>query len=85
MNYKEELQEILNEYEDGYILKTNKELIDIINYFGCGETKFHTVDIERLIKENYKQREIILDLIKIIGLSNIELTEKIKNDLIYIL
>ena len=42
MNYKEELQESLDEYEDGYILKTNKELIDVICNFGMGETEFHS-------------------------------------------
>lgn len=85
MNYKEELQESLDEYEDGYILKTNKELIDIICYFGMGETEFHTADIERLIKENYKQRELILELVELIGISNIELPEKIKYNLKYII
>ena len=84
MNYKEELQESLDEYEDGYILKTNKELIDVICDFGCGETEFHTVDIERLIKENDKQYEIIHELIKFIEDKNIELSNKIKSELKYI-
>ena len=66
INYKEKLQESLDEYGEDYILKTNEELIDIICDFGCGETEFHTVDIERLIKENDKQYEIIDELIKFI-------------------
>mgnify|MGYP000999506121 FL=1 len=66
INYKEKLQESLDEYGEDYILKTNEELIDIICDFGCGETELHTVDIERLIKENDKQYEIIDELIKFI-------------------
>lgn len=66
MNYKEELQESLDECGEDYILKTNEELIDIICDFGMGETEFHTVDIERLIKENDKQYEIIDELIKFV-------------------
>ena len=79
MNYKEELQESLDEYEDGYILKTNKELIDVICDFGCGETEFHTADVERLIVENEKQNKIIHELIKFIEDKNIELSNKIKS------
>lgn len=79
INYKEELQESLDEYGEDYILKTNEELIDIISDFGCGETEFHTVDIERLIKENDKQYEIIDELIKFIEDKNIELSNKIKS------
>lgn len=85
MNYKEELQESLDECGEDYILKTNKELIDVICDFGMGETEFHTADIERLIKENYKQRELILELVELIGISNIELSEKIVKDLKYII
>jgi hypothetical protein len=44
-----------------------------------GETEFHTVDIERLIKENDKQYEIIDELIKFIEDKNIELSNKIKS------
>lgn len=79
MNYKEELQESLDECGEDYILKTNEELIDIICDFGMGETEFHTVDIERLIKENDKQYEIIDKLIKFIEDKNIELSNKIKS------
>jgi len=85
MNYKEELQKSLDEYEDGYILKTNKELIDVICYFGCGETEFHTADIERLIVENEKQNKIIDELIKFLEDKNIDLPEKIKYNLKYII
>lgn len=79
INYKEELQESLDECGEDYILKTNEELIDIICDFDMGETEFHTVDIERLIKENDKQYEIIDELIKFIEDKNIELTNKIKS------
>jgi len=79
INYKEELQESLDEYGEDYILKTNEELIDIICDFDMGETEFHTVDIERLIKENDKQYEIIDELIKFIEDKNIELSNKIKS------
>ena len=79
INYKEELQESLDEYGEDYILKTNEELIDIICDFDMGETEFHTVDIERLIKENDKQYEIIDELIKFIENKNIELSNKIKS------
>lgn len=48
---RKQIQERLDEDGDGYILKTNDELIDIICNFGCGETEFHTADIERLLRE----------------------------------
>ena len=46
-----EIQDNLDESDDGYILKTDEQLIDAIVDFGCGETEFHTSDIERLIRE----------------------------------
>ena len=79
INYKKELQESLDECGEDYILKINEELIDIICDFDMGETEFHTVDIERLIKENDKQYEIIDELIKFIEDKNIELSNKIKS------
>lgn len=85
MNIKEEIQESLDEHGDGYILKTNKELIDIICDFGFGETEFHTADVERLIVENEKQNIIIHELIKFVEDKNIELPEKIKSNLNYII
>lgn len=85
INYKEELQESLDECGEDYILKTNEELIDIICDFDMGETEFHTVDIERLIKKNDKQYEIIDELIKFIEDKNIDLPEKIKYNLKYII
>ena len=48
MTIKEQLQESVEDYT----LKTNEELIDILIYFGSGETEFHTADVERLIREN---------------------------------
>lgn len=56
------IQTNLDESGDDYKLKTNGELIDIISEFGCGETEFHTSDIERLIRELsfFREREEIL-------------------------
>jgi hypothetical protein len=51
---REELQEV-----DGYQLKTNEEIIDIIRYFGIGETEFHTLDISRLLDENERLKGLI--------------------------
>lgn len=62
MNYRYKLQESLEDSGDDYVLKTNQELKNIIIDFGCGETEFHTADIERLIKEHEKMRDIILEL-----------------------
>lgn len=45
------IQDGLDENDDGYILKTDEQIIDIIINFGNGETEFHTADIERLIRE----------------------------------
>ena len=59
MNYREQLQESLDDSEENYTLKTNEELIDIIIDFGCGETEFHTADITRLINEHKKLIEIL--------------------------
>ena len=85
MNIKEEIQENLDECGEDYILKTNKELIDVICNFGMGETEFHTGDVERLIVENEKQNKIIHELIKFIEDKNIELSNKIKSELKYII
>jgi hypothetical protein len=63
MNYRKKLQESLDESGDGYALKTNSELINMIKDFGCGETEFHTADIERLIKENKKMVSVISNLV----------------------
>lgn len=59
MNYRYKLQENLDESGDGYNLKTNQELVNVIIDFGCGETEFHTADIERLIKEHRKLIETL--------------------------
>jgi hypothetical protein len=57
---KEDEQYALDESEDGYKLKTNDELIDIICDFGCGGLEFHTADIERLIIENNYLKQNLL-------------------------
>lgn len=52
------MQESLSAHDD-YILKTNEQLLDQISEFGCGETEFHTADIERLIKENEEFKKFL--------------------------
>lgn len=70
------LQDCENEQSDGYQLKSNEQLIDIISEFGNGETEFHTVDIDRLIVENEQlQQENEKRLNQFV-----ELEEKYKND-----
>lgn len=79
MDYRSDLQESLDYYDDGYRLKTNEEIIDIICDFGCGETEFHTADIERLIKENSKMVDVFK---KIIGSLNNEKDIKLVSKII---
>jgi hypothetical protein len=59
------IREMLQENLDDYILKTDDELVDMIINFGCGELEFHTVDIERLIREKRQLEEKIEGLIEI--------------------
>ena len=59
MDYRSKIQNSLDEAQDGYKLKTNDELIDIIVDFGCGKTEFHTADIERLIREHARMVEVL--------------------------
>jgi len=59
MNIKEHLEENLEDYE----LKSDQELLDSIGYFGCGELEFHTVDIERVIKEKQHLEKGLNDLV----------------------
>jgi hypothetical protein len=56
---REELQQMEDEQVDGYQLKTNEEIIDIISEFGNGETEFHTLDINRLVVENERAKRLI--------------------------
>jgi len=56
---REELQQMEDEQMDGYQLKTNEEIIDIISEFGNGETEFHTLDINRLVVENDRAKRLI--------------------------
>lgn len=56
---KQELEESLWDMGDDYKLKTNEEIIDMIIDFGCGETEFHTVDIERLVVENQQMKKLL--------------------------
>ena len=50
-NIAKKIQDSLDDSYDNYKLKTDEQLIDMIINFGCGETEFHTADIERLIRE----------------------------------
>lgn len=70
MNYRKQIQENLNDDSDGYVLKTNGELINMIMDFGCGETEFHTADIERLIKENKRMVHIIEQSVGVLSLDS---------------
>lgn len=56
---KNKLQESLQDSGDEYQLKTNEEIIDMLIDFGCGETEFHTVDIERIIVENQRMKKLL--------------------------
>lgn len=58
---KDDLQEMLDEDNDNYQLKTDDQLIEDISNFGCGEINFHTADIERLLKE----KQYLLELNKL--------------------
>lgn len=78
MNYRKEFQEDLDYHNDGYKIKTNKELINIISDFGLGETEFHTVDIERLIKEHSMMLSILKTLIE-----DYRITAKDETDSLY--
>ena len=71
------IQDDLDESGDGYILKTDSELIDIITNFGNGETEFHTADIERLLREISFLKEREEGLVKRIKqLLNVKLTDE---------
>jgi len=56
---REELQVSLWDSGDNYVLKTDDEIIDMIIDFGCGETEFHTVDINRIIVENQRMKALL--------------------------
>jgi hypothetical protein len=71
------IQDGLDENDDGYILKTDEQIIDIIINFGNGETEFHTADIERLIREKQQlEKQVEIYEISIIGMSNTPAEEK---------
>ena len=59
MTIREELQELEDEQVNGYRLKTNGEIIDIISEFGNGVTEFHTLDINRLVVENQRANKLV--------------------------
>jgi hypothetical protein len=56
---RKELQDSLEESGNDYKLKTDDEIIDMIIDFGCGETEFHTVDINRIIVENQRMKALL--------------------------
>lgn len=76
MNYRLQIQENLDERDENYVLKTNSELIDMIIDFGCGETEFHTADIERLIKENKKMVSVIENLVDVLSDTYVGILER---------
>ena len=76
MNYRYKIQENLDVDSDGYVLKTNAELVNMIIDFGCGETEFHTADIERLIKENKKMVSVIENLVDVLSGTYVGILER---------
>ena len=66
MSIRKDIQDSLIESGDEYILKTDDELIGLITDFGNGMTEFHTVDIERLIREKQFLEEKIESLTEMI-------------------
>jgi hypothetical protein len=62
-NKMQKIAVVIKQMEDeqmvGYQLKTNEEIIDIISEFGNGETEFHTLDINRLVVENDRAKQLI--------------------------
>ena len=56
-----ELQEG-EDYIGGHTLLTNEEIAEILCSFGNGYTEFHTIDVERLVLENEKMREMLEDI-----------------------
>ena len=52
----DDFQEGEDEHEDGYQQKRNEQLLDYISEFGNGFYEFHTIDVERLIKQNMLMR-----------------------------
>lgn len=53
------LEEAMYESGDFYVLKTDEEIISIITEFGNGMCEFHTLDINRLIVENQRMKELL--------------------------
>lgn len=76
---REQIQDNLEESGDDYILKTDAELIDIISDFGCGETEFHTADIERLIREKHFLEERLEGFVELVDL--LRKRNKLENEL----
>jgi hypothetical protein len=63
---------------EDYTLKTNDELLKIIEDFGCGETEFHTADIELLIKENIQLKAAIIGIIKVFRKEELYYQQKVE-------
>lgn len=51
------LEESILDSGDDYVLKTDDEIIEIIQDFGSGICEFHTLDINRLVVENQRMKE----------------------------
>ena len=56
---REEIQEEEDYHEDGYQLKSNEDIINMIIEFGNGETEFHTLDINRIVVENDRLKKLV--------------------------
>ena len=78
-NIKEQYQFSLDNNYDGYVLKSDKEILDIISNFGCGKTEFHTADIDRIISE----KQILYDLLNKINEGILINSTVVKNALEY--
>jgi len=61
------IQANLEESGDSYRLKTDSQIIDMIIDFGCGETEFHTADIERILRQKRLLQEKVDVLLEIIN------------------
>ena len=53
------LEEVIFDSGDDYILKTDEEIINMICEFGNGMLEFHTLDINRIIVENQRMKDLL--------------------------
>lgn len=72
MTIKKQIQENL----DDYTLKSNKQIMDKLTYFGSGVAKFHTADVERLIQENEFYKNQYEKAMKAMAVSHLVINNK---------